>query len=487
MDTTIQLYMEETEDMLQKAEECIIRLESEYSCADINELFRIAHTIKGSSYMVGYEDVGNIMHKIEDMLDCARNGTILFNQSIVSLCLEGLDAVKKMLQFNEEPCSTELMERYSQEALKVSERVEGFIKANKKEEKKIATKQPEMGIVSTLLNQKPKGKNKYYVTFIIEEDVPMASPVLMLILKSIENIGSLVYSSITDHYFEENSNEGEWKIFDTIICTDVDEAELYTYFNLFYVEKVNIIDLTRSIHEANDYCFNENDITPYVIVFKAIMKIYNIVFSKPKKFNTDREEQCMIKDLHGEVINAFGKMQNKNKEKINEFIKEINETHKLIMKLYEVKIQQGGKFWANSQERMIRLIEKLYNEVRGKYIVRIFKSDRDNFMDRLKNFIEMVNRSETLILLIDISKLNILNENEIKDLIEMKKYLQDQGIEISLIAKGPSARRIINIFDSIKPLADVRVFASELEALLGMIQADDSYSRISKKIKDVGA
>jgi len=55
--------MEETEDMLQRAEECIIRLEMEYSDLDVNELFRIAHTIKGSSYMVGYEDIGKIMHK----------------------------------------------------------------------------------------------------------------------------------------------------------------------------------------------------------------------------------------------------------------------------------------------------------------------------------------------------------------------------------------------------------------------------------------
>ena len=63
MDTMIESYMEETEDMLQRAEECIIRLEMEYSDLDVNELFRIAHTIKGSSYMVGYEDIGKIMHK----------------------------------------------------------------------------------------------------------------------------------------------------------------------------------------------------------------------------------------------------------------------------------------------------------------------------------------------------------------------------------------------------------------------------------------
>ena len=84
MDTMIASYMEETEEMLQRAEECIIRLEMEYSPIEVNELFRIAHTIKGSSHMVGYEDIENLMHKLEDMLVSARKGPIMFDQSIVS-------------------------------------------------------------------------------------------------------------------------------------------------------------------------------------------------------------------------------------------------------------------------------------------------------------------------------------------------------------------------------------------------------------------
>ncbi len=79
MDAVIQSYMEEAEELLEKAEECIIRLEKEYSLVDVNELFRIAHTIKGFSRMMGYEDIGNLMYKIEDMLDCARNGSALFD------------------------------------------------------------------------------------------------------------------------------------------------------------------------------------------------------------------------------------------------------------------------------------------------------------------------------------------------------------------------------------------------------------------------
>lgn len=151
--------------------------------------------------MVGYEDIGNLMHKIEDMLDCARNGSVLFDQSIVSLCFEGLDTVKKMLQVKTQPCSPEIMEEHSCNALRISESVSCYIKTNKIEEEKSDTIQAEEGIVSALLNKDAKGKYKYYNTFLIEEEVPMVSPVLMIILKSIEGIGALVYSRVTDVFF----------------------------------------------------------------------------------------------------------------------------------------------------------------------------------------------------------------------------------------------------------------------------------------------
>lgn len=475
MDTMIQSYMEETEDMLQKAEECIIRLERDYSSVEVNELFRIAHTIKGSSYMVGYEDIGNLMHKIEDMLDCVRNGSILFDQSIVSFCFDGLDIVKKMLQYKTEPCSSKIMEEHIRESLRISESIAGFIKANKQEKEKTVVKQPKMGIVSTLLNREPKGKNKYYITFLIEEDAPMISPVLMMILKGIEKIGTLMYSSVTDEYFSGSVTVNGRTAFDTILSTDIAEAELYTYFDVFYVEKINIINLTRSIHEANDYCFNESDPTPYIIL-RVLRKLYNIVFSQFREFKPNQEELAIIKNLQSEVTAALA--GRRNKSKADAYINEFNELFNLIMKLYDGKLRTDEKLWEIGQEHMIKLIDDLYHEIKGKYIVRTYKSEKDNFIQNLNNFIGMVNKATTSIILIDISKLNILHVNEVKDLIKLKKQLQGQNIEISMIAEGAGARRIMNIFDSIKPVEDFKVFTSELAAILSAFCSKDSFDNI---------
>ncbi len=483
MDTMIQSYMEETEDMLQKAEECIIRLEMEYSSVDVNELFRIAHTIKGSSHMVGYEDIGNLMHRIEDMLDCARNGSIVFNQSIVELCFDGLDAVKKMLQAKDESGSQVNMSEHNEDALRISERIEGFIRSNKRKNKKKATSQEEEGLVSTLLNKEPKGRNKYYITFVLDEDAPMISPILLIILKSIEDIGTLLYSSVSDDYFVEAANDTELKTFDIILCTDAEEGELYTYFALFYVMKINIINLNRSLHEMNDYCFNEVDISPYVIVMKAIMKLYQYIFNQSSEFEIHNEEGYCLEKLQKEAIEALKRI--KKKDKSEEYIKNLNKLFGFILKAIDDKGKISEKTRMNSQGQLIKIIEGLYQEVKGKHIVRTIKPQKDRFMKQLKNFIGMVNRSSTLILLVDISNLDILHEYEIKDIIELKNDLLNQGIELALIAEGPRVRRIINIFDSIKPIFDFRLYKSELEAIFGIFKTVDSFHRIMNRIEDL--
>lgn len=483
MDTMIQFYMEEAEDLLQKAEECIIRLEMEYSPADVNELFRIAHTIKGSSQMVGYEDIGNIMHKIEDMLDCARNGSILFDQSIVSLCFKGLDIVKKLLQSKKEQESGEMMEDLINDASRITEMVEAFIRANRKKEEEEVSEQTAVGIVSSLLNKKAKGRNKYYITFFIEEDAPMVSPVFLMILKSVEDVGTLVYSSVTDSYFSELHEDDDIKTLDIILCTDIEEAELYTYFALSYIERINIVDLTRSKLEENDYYFNGNDDIAYINILEVFMKLYNTLFGQSKGFKINKEELCTIESLYREAVNACDRMKSKNK--ISTFIEGLNEFFSFTNKIYEEQLDTNEELCSNIRTQMLKLTERAYKYTKGKHLFRVFKPEKEDFINRLRSFTEMMDKSSTLIILIDLNNLNILHGNEVKALIEIKKQMKAQGIEIGIIAEGSDARRIINIFDSIRPVEEFNLFKSELDAVLWLFQSQDSFHNIIKKVKDV--
>ena len=41
--------------------------------AIVNEIFRSAHTLKGMSATMGYEDIADLTHKMENVLDAIRN------------------------------------------------------------------------------------------------------------------------------------------------------------------------------------------------------------------------------------------------------------------------------------------------------------------------------------------------------------------------------------------------------------------------------
>ncbi len=479
MDSMIQSYMEETEDMLQKAEECIIRLEMEYSEPDVNELFRIAHTIKGSSHMVGYEDIGNLMHKIEDMLDCVRNGSIIFDQSIVHLCFEGLDVIKKILQCKEDLDTAEIMESLVEAAQRTNEMIQVFIKVNKKEAVIEVIKQPEIGIISSKLNQPSIGKNKYYVTFFFEEDVPMVSPIILMILNSVEDIGTLVFSSVGDNYFSGNSDGEDLKTFDMIISTDADEAELYTYFALFYIERINIVDLSRSMVAENDHNFLDIDDSVHILILKAFMQLYKIGLSLEPKINS--EELDLMKYLKNQVVNEVGGM--KNNYRIDGFLEEFSSLYGQIIKIHDGQVELNTRDGIVLKAQLVKLIEKAFNHIKGKRLISIFKAEKNNFISRLQNFIGMLNKTSTLILLIDVSQLNTLDENEVKDLIAIKKQMESQSIEIGIIVMEFGERRIINIFDSIKQVEDFQVSKSGIDAILSIFDSNDTLQRISKSLK----
>lgn len=67
-DTLIDLFLFETSQLLEQLEQVILSTDSNnyYSEEDINEVFRIMHTIKGSSAMMSCRSIFDISHAVEN-------------------------------------------------------------------------------------------------------------------------------------------------------------------------------------------------------------------------------------------------------------------------------------------------------------------------------------------------------------------------------------------------------------------------------------
>jgi two-component system chemotaxis sensor kinase CheA len=92
-------FMIEADEILAKLDEDMVKLEK--NSADLNllnEIFRAAHTIKGTSGFLGLDKVSELTHKMEDVLNKLRKGELKTNPVIMDALLQAIDTLKLLLE-----------------------------------------------------------------------------------------------------------------------------------------------------------------------------------------------------------------------------------------------------------------------------------------------------------------------------------------------------------------------------------------------------
>ncbi|MER3473527.1 MAG: chemotaxis protein CheA [Armatimonadota bacterium] len=98
MDTSeyIALFLEEAGEQIDVLERDILQLEQSPSPEILNEIFRAAHTLKGSSRAMGFTAMGELTHAMEDVFDALRKGEIDVSTEMVNRLFGALDTLKTM-------------------------------------------------------------------------------------------------------------------------------------------------------------------------------------------------------------------------------------------------------------------------------------------------------------------------------------------------------------------------------------------------------
>ncbi|WKC88312.1 chemotaxis protein CheA [Borreliella japonica] len=92
------VFFEEAQNLVDILEENIMSLEDDPNNSDtIDEIFRAAHTLKGSSASLDMMELSDFTHIVEDVFDAIRDGRININNDLVDLLLNSLDIIKEML------------------------------------------------------------------------------------------------------------------------------------------------------------------------------------------------------------------------------------------------------------------------------------------------------------------------------------------------------------------------------------------------------
>ncbi len=102
MESMVDMYIYETTTLLEQLDQILIKTEGagSFDKESINEIFRIMHTIKGSSAMMGLENMSSLAHAIEDMFFIIREEKPVMNSTkdLYELVFNASDLLKAEIE-----------------------------------------------------------------------------------------------------------------------------------------------------------------------------------------------------------------------------------------------------------------------------------------------------------------------------------------------------------------------------------------------------
>ncbi|WP_252234655.1 chemotaxis protein CheA [Clostridium sp. ZS1] len=214
MDTSqyMTMFLEESLDNLQTLNESLLDLEQNPEDNDkVNEIFRVAHTIKGMAATMGFNDVAELTHKMEDVLAKFRDGELKVTQEVVTVLFDCLDTLERMIDniqsSSEESIDIEdIIKSLENIAIeKEAENVEDSIEIENKDlddtESSFELNQYDLSVIK---QAKEKEFNVVEVKIKISKNTLLKSARAFLIVKDLEDHGEILKSKPST---EEIENE----------------------------------------------------------------------------------------------------------------------------------------------------------------------------------------------------------------------------------------------------------------------------------------
>jgi len=261
-DAEIAVFMEELDEKIQVISDNLLLMEKEGDSPEVlHEIFRAAHTIKGSSAVMGYEKMSTLTHEIENLFDRLRQETLSVTPSLIDTLFEALDTlhalreeitgdgeevdtapvVAKIRAFQQDGGTpgVEDSPQQRQEAGSKNELQPGPVAA-------ADIKLPPLEDVeeTTIREAELKGYRAYWVTVLLSPGVQMKEVRAFLVFETLQQAGEIIKSSPP----AEDVQEGKFEQHFTLILLTQEDAD-------------HIRNLALSVAEVEDVSVQQVQLT----------------------------------------------------------------------------------------------------------------------------------------------------------------------------------------------------------------------------------
>jgi two-component system chemotaxis sensor kinase CheA len=97
-EAVLKTFATECEEIFLATEAALVGLETRPDATDLVEtIFRSMHTLKGNSFSLGFVEISELAHAVEDLLERVRAGAVAVTSDVVSLLLGALDALREVI------------------------------------------------------------------------------------------------------------------------------------------------------------------------------------------------------------------------------------------------------------------------------------------------------------------------------------------------------------------------------------------------------
>jgi len=355
-----QLFIEEAREHIDNLTKGLLMIEKDPSNIEaINNLFRSAHTLKGSSAMMGLKDIATLTHAMEDVFDGLRKGEKV-TTDLINVLLECIDALTYRLDKWQSGIADEIDVNPLLQKLKLFLNRE----TSGKEESQMKVEKP----------QRTKGAKKgkadvpiFEVKVKLSKDCVFKAVRARMIIERLSSKGEIVKinPSLRDIELEKVGDE-----IDIFVRSNASEKELKEHVeSISEVEQVQVIPAGSSLEVAGTQAFDTDEglrlqdfraAQTVRIHFKQLDKLMNLVGELI--INKIALRQCISANMYESLKRIAGNID-----------RLVTELQDLVMQIRMVPVSQIF-------DRFPRLVRDLSLK-RGKK-VDLLMEGRDIEMDR---------------------------------------------------------------------------------------------------------
>lgn len=456
IDSLSEFYVQENMQLLEQLEEILLTDQLGNGKLDkpsVEEIFRVMHTIKGSSSMMGYDNLTKLAHSIEDVFDGIRNGRELSYEkweSVIDVVLSSIDFLKVEILKVQEGLSPDssIDELHEKVLALLNDNSQDDIDETDKENK--VSDAEAVQLLNAEENIQLEGEKFYHIKIFFEHGCGMEGIRALGVATSMEGLCSTVKTIPEDLTLECDDiiiKDG----FNLYIKTKEEKSEIEKYIEeTMFLKSMEIIEIIDANKIENIFGIIKNieveknsNIDEYVnYANEAIEKNQDVVDYKNEIIEEDKETI----DHEVEIINTALDIENTEKYDSNE--KELQKANK----------EQNTQGHTNSKSNYLTVniskIDMLMNLV-GEIVTtesmvekqsQLDNFDRDNFEKQARRLHQLTNELQDVVMSIRMVPIS-------STFTKMQRVVRDMskktGKSVDLVLIGEETEVDKNILENI--------------------------------------